>query len=103
MIGLRRIALALLQADSQMNGWGYDVDSLYAQFSRDGQRIVTVSDDYTARLWEAQSGELVTTINQRPKNAHVARLRSGTIEPALRNAGVAKARASLRLASGDHA
>jgi len=27
-----------------------------ASFSRDGRRIVTASDDHTARLWDAETG-----------------------------------------------
>jgi WD40 repeat protein len=33
-----------------------------AQFSPDGQRIVTASRDNTARVWEAKSGKLMTTL-----------------------------------------
>ena len=35
MNGLRKIAFDRLAADSEMNGFGYDADSLYPQFSRD--------------------------------------------------------------------
>jgi eukaryotic-like serine/threonine-protein kinase len=31
-----------------------------AQFSPDGQRVVTASDDATARVWDAQTGRPVT-------------------------------------------
>jgi WD40 repeat protein len=33
-----------------------------AQFSPDGQRIVTASGDKTARIWEAQTGKLLLTL-----------------------------------------
>ena len=33
-----------------------------AQFSPDNQRVVTASDDKTARVWEAQSGKLLFTL-----------------------------------------
>lgn len=35
MNGLKKITLERLAADSVMNGFGYDADSLYPQFSRD--------------------------------------------------------------------
>ncbi len=45
----------------------YNADEPYsyildAQFSPDGQRIVTASQDKTARLWDAHTGKLLTTL-----------------------------------------
>ena len=33
-----------------------------AQFSPDGTRIVTASDDKTARVWDASSGKVLATL-----------------------------------------
>jgi WD40 repeat protein len=41
---------------------GHESGVTGAQFSPDGQRIVTASKDKTARVWDAQSGKLLTTL-----------------------------------------
>jgi WD40 repeat protein len=47
-----------------------------AQFSPDGQRIVTASNDKIARIWDAASGVLLTTLT-----GHEARVTSATFSP----------------------
>jgi WD40 repeat protein len=45
---------------AEMDGHGGLVNS--AAFSPDGQRVVTASEDHTARVWEAASGQLVAEL-----------------------------------------
>jgi WD40 repeat protein len=52
--GLARLSLRILNHDG----------SVYAvSFSPDGSRVATASDDGTARVWDAVTGEAVTTLN----------------------------------------
>ena len=41
---------------------GHQSPVINASFSPDGSRIVTASDDNTARVWDSQSGELIQTL-----------------------------------------
>jgi WD40 repeat protein len=45
-------------------------------FSPDGQRIVTASDDNTASLWDAQSGQLLKVLD-----GHTSRVRNAAFSP----------------------
>ena len=47
-----------------------------AQFSPDGQRIVTASDDKTARVWEARTGKLVAILS-----GHTGRVTNAQFSP----------------------
>ena len=35
----------------------------FALFSPDGHRIITVSDDFTARIWDAETGKELAVLN----------------------------------------
>ena len=52
-------------------GQGYS-----AVFSPDGRRVLTASDDKTARLWEAESGKLLATFQ-----GHTGRVNSAVFSP----------------------
>ncbi len=54
---------------------GHEGSVRSVQFSSDGQRIVTASDDKTARVWESTSGKLLTTL------AHGDRVNSAQFSP----------------------
>jgi WD40 repeat protein len=43
-----------------------------AQFSPDGKRTVTASQDHTARLWETESGKLLATLQGHEDYVHSA-------------------------------
>jgi WD40 repeat protein len=47
-----------------------------ASFSPDGERIVTASDDHTARLWDATSGQEIITLR-----GHEDIVRSASFSP----------------------
>ena len=47
-----------------------------ASFSPDGGRIVTASDDRTARLWDASSGSLIASLE-----GHEGAVRSASFSP----------------------
>jgi WD40 repeat protein len=46
---------------------GHTSSVVSAVFSPDGQRIVTASDDQTARVWNATSGQLLATLQGHTK------------------------------------
>jgi WD40 repeat protein/serine/threonine protein kinase len=54
-----RIAAVLKQAPKPTQIWFHDGPVLCANFSSDGQRIVTASGDATARIWDTQTGAAV--------------------------------------------
>ena len=47
-----------------------------AVFSPDGRRVLTASEDRTARLWEADSGKLLTTFQ-----GHTDMVKSAVFSP----------------------
>jgi WD40 repeat protein/serine/threonine protein kinase len=53
-----------------------------AQFSPDGKRIVTASQDGTARVWDAQSGQPLTGPLEMGQNASPAQSNPGQVIPA---------------------
>jgi DNA-binding beta-propeller fold protein YncE len=55
---------------------GHSGPVLSAAFSPDGQRVVTASDDKTARLWEAGSGKEIAVLK-----GHTGPLRSAAFSP----------------------
>ncbi|WP_414220828.1 WD40 repeat domain-containing protein [Cupriavidus necator] len=58
----------------QLNGHQAGVRS--AAFSPDGQRVVTASDDKTARVWELTTGQVIAQLN-----GHQAPVRSAAFSP----------------------
>ncbi len=68
------IAHAFPQKLVELEGHSGQVFS--AAFSPDGQRIVTASDDKTARLWNAATGEIIAKLE-----GHSARVNSAAFSP----------------------
>jgi WD40 repeat protein/serine/threonine protein kinase len=55
-----RLAGVLAQAPRLVQMWQHDNEVVHAAFSPDGRRVVTASKDYTARVWDAVTGEPLT-------------------------------------------
>ena len=47
---------------------------MHATFSPDGQRVVTASEDYTARLWDVASGEALAVFKGHEAGSQSRRL-----------------------------
>src|SRR5262249_50694378 len=52
-----RIAAVLRQCPPLLQTWFHDAPVRHAEFSRDGRYVLTVSEDHTARVWDAATGE----------------------------------------------
>jgi WD40 repeat protein/serine/threonine protein kinase len=48
---------------------GHEQSILWAEFSRDGQKIITASRDTTARIWDAESGKQLHVLKAHATNA----------------------------------
>ena len=48
-----------------------------AAFSPDGKRVVTASDDNTARLWDAETGREIATLKGHERLCSFGRLQPG--------------------------
>ncbi len=55
-----RIATTLRQSPRLAQAWFHDAGVRHASFSSDGRRVATASDDGTARVWDALTGDAVT-------------------------------------------
>ncbi len=55
---------------------GHASDLWAAAFSPDGHRVLSVSSDKTAKLWDAKSGALIATLE-----GHTEGLRNGAFSP----------------------
>lgn len=45
---------------------GHEMEVRSVAFSHDGERIMTASGDGTSKVWEVESGRLVTTLSDGP-------------------------------------
>src|SRR5262249_14580595 len=54
-----RLAATLRQCPKLVHLWFHRAAISSAEFSRDGRRVLTASDDGTARVWDAETGEPV--------------------------------------------
>src|SRR5204863_5296014 len=55
-----RIATTLQECPKLTQLWSHQGPVTWAEFSRDGRRVVTASSDHTARVWDAETGAPVT-------------------------------------------
>jgi WD40 repeat protein len=55
-----RIGAVLGQCPRPIHLWFHDGPVWHAEFSPDGQCVLTVSEDHTARLWHTRTGEALT-------------------------------------------
>ena len=66
-----RLAALLQQAPALTHCWFHDLPVNYAEFSPDGSRVVTASEDGTARVWDAVTGAEVTfPLKHQEKTGH---------------------------------
>src|SRR5207244_4941755 len=52
-----RIASVLRQCPKLLNVFSHGENLYHAEFSKDGDRLVTSSDDHTARIWDVTTGQ----------------------------------------------
>lgn len=71
-----RIAATLRYSPRLVQQWAHEGPVRQAVFSRDGRRVLTTSDDHTARVWDAATGEPVT-----PPLVHQGAVVDGNFSP----------------------
>ena len=57
--------------------FGFDSVKVFAHFSPDGQRLLTASDDGTARVWDARTGQALGEPMEHPVSANSAQFSPG--------------------------
>ena len=62
LAALNALSAALLKSRERKKFSRHEGSVLSAAFSPDGKRVVTASDDKTARLWDAQTGEQIAAL-----------------------------------------
>jgi hypothetical protein len=70
------LAAAVGHSDWRLNLSGHESDVTSAAFSPDGARIVTASDDQTARIWDAATGKEIMVLR-----GHEERVNSAVFSP----------------------
>ncbi|HKI71554.1 MAG TPA: WD40 repeat domain-containing serine/threonine-protein kinase, partial [Verrucomicrobiae bacterium] len=67
-----RVASVLRQCPKLLNVFAHGTSLFYAEFSPDGTRLVTASDDYTARVWDVDSGKEILVLRHDGPVYHAA-------------------------------
>ncbi len=67
-----RIAAVLQQCPKLVRFWRHDGKVVHAEFDKDGRRVVTASDDGTARVWDVSTGECVAVLKHDGSVRHAA-------------------------------
>src|SRR5262249_18757801 len=57
------LAQAMSPLDAERQTLKLNNDPFYAAYSPDGQSLLTLTSDYIARVWQAESGQLLFAIN----------------------------------------
>ena len=67
-----RIAAVLQQCPKLVRFWRHDGRVVHAEFDADGRRVLTASEDGTARVWDVATGECVSVLKHGGAVRHAA-------------------------------